>query len=356
MSAEADTELRSEIESLGVAFRPFRVERNGLDLLSDLATLRDLRRTFLEIQPEIVLAYTIKPVIWGAIAARSWHNSRFFALITGLGYAMQGRGTLRQLLSAMVVRLYRFALRRAEAVIFQNRDNRDFFVANGIVPAEKCRVVNGSGVNVSSFAREPLPAGPPRFLLIARLLGEKGIREYVHAARRVASQYSDAVFELVGPDDPSPDGISLAEVQRWHDEGVIVYSGATKDVRPFLANAHIYVLPSYHEGMPRTVLEAMATGRPILTTDVSGCKVTVDPGKNGWLVPKANAEALAERMVWFIENRNQWQAMADVSRRMAEEVFDTRIINEQMLEILGIPRNSDNDDARSGNASAYAGP
>ena len=129
---------------------------------------------------------------------------------------------------------------------------------------------------------------------------------------------------------------------RWHDAGRLTYHGSAADVRPFLRDCHVYCLPSYHEGMPRTVLEAMATGRPILTTDVAGCRETVEPGGNGWLVPHADAEALAERMIWFLENRDRWQTMGDASRRMAEEKFDVRKVNEQMLKIMGLDGETDN--------------
>jgi glycosyltransferase involved in cell wall biosynthesis len=235
-----------------------------------------------------------------------------------------------------VIRLYRAALHRATAVIFQNCDNRDEFIQLKIVPPEKCRVVSGSGINVNQFTTTPLPPSAPRFLLIARLLGEKGIREFAQAARIIKAEFPEAEFQLVGPEDPSPDGIPLHEVQAWHDSGVIQYAGATRDVRPFLQDCHVYCLPSYHEGMPRTVLEAMATGRPILTTAVSGCKETVQPGVNGWLVPKADAHALAERMRWFLLNRDQWPIMGAASRKLAEEKFDVRKVNADMLLIMGL--------------------
>jgi glycosyltransferase involved in cell wall biosynthesis len=165
-------------------------------------------------------------------------------------------------------------------------------------------------------------------------LGEKGIREYAAAARIVKDRFPQSRFVLVGPLDPSPDGLSLDQVQAWHDSGTLVYQGATDDVRPFLRDCHVYCLPSYHEGMPRTVLEALAIGRPVLTTNVSGCKETVVPGQNGWLVPHANIDALVERMFWFLENQDQWQNMGQASRKLAEEKFDVKKINEDMLRIL----------------------
>jgi glycosyltransferase involved in cell wall biosynthesis len=169
---------------------------------------------------------------------------------------------------------------------------------------------------------------------MGRLLGEKGFREYVSAAELVKKRFPEAIFRLVGSEDPSPDGIPLSEVQEWHNEGWIEYCGSTKDVRPFLNDCSVFVLPSYHEGMPRTVLEAMSVGRPILTTDVPGCRETVISGENGFLVAKANAEALAERMIWFVENQDMWQKMGNKSRQLAEERFDVRMVNNKLISIL----------------------
>ena len=174
------------------------------------------------------------------------------------------------------------------------------------------------------------------FLTLGRLLGDKGFREYATAAALVKKRYPDVVFKLVGPNDPSPDSIPVNEVQSWHEKGWIEYCGATNDVRPFLEECSVFVLASYHEGMPRTVLEAMSVGRPILTTDVPGCRETVDPGENGFLVPKADAEALAERMIWFIENSDKWKTMGIKSREIAEERFDVRKVNDKLISILGL--------------------
>jgi glycosyltransferase involved in cell wall biosynthesis len=245
-------------------------------------------------------------------------------------------------LKVLVSALYRIALFKAEAVIFQNNDNRDTFTRLKIVPEKKCFVVSGSGVNLQHFDQMPIKSGPPTFLLIARLLGEKGIREYALAAKMVKEQYPDAIFNLLGPEDPSPDGVPLQEVQEWHGKGVVRYLGVSNDVRTDLAACHVFVLPSYHEGMPRTVLEAMSIGRPILTTSAPGCRETVVSGENGFMVPDRDADALAERMIWFIEHRDQWERMGKRSREMAEERFDVRIINRELMEIMGLRQYIDN--------------
>ncbi len=216
-------------------------------------------KAYKNLKPEVVLAYTIKPIIWGGIASRLTKIPSFFALITGLGFAFQPGGVIKNILVRLVSFLYKIALKGAEGVVFQNLDNMQFFIEKGLVFKDQCYLVSGSGVDVSHFAKESL-TDKPIFLLIARLLGDKGIREYVQAASIVKHCYPDAEFHLVGPEDPSPDGIKLSEINKWHCNGIIYYHGSTRDVQPFLKKCNIFVLPSYHEGIPKTVLEAMANG------------------------------------------------------------------------------------------------
>ncbi|UKA06992.1 glycosyltransferase family 4 protein [Photobacterium damselae subsp. damselae] len=335
MASGANRSEISRIRSMVNIYIDYSVSRNGLNPILDMRTLVSFIYHFRHLTPNTVLAYTIKPIIWGGLAAKFTNIPSFYAMVTGLGYAFQKGGVAKNLLNALVKFLYRSALKKSKGVIFQNRDNMQVFIDEGIVPQDKCFLVNGSGVDLSHYQVSPL-VSKPHFLLIARLLGDKGIREYAKAAEIVKQQYPEAIFELVGPEDPSPDGIKLDEVNKWVSSGAIEYSGATTDVRPFIEKCSIYVLPSYHEGMPRTVLEAMAMGRPILTTDVPGCRETVVNGENGWLVEKANVEQLAERMVWFIENQNQWSVMGKKSHTMANEKFDVHKVNADILKIMGL--------------------
>jgi glycosyltransferase involved in cell wall biosynthesis len=325
------------IEMLTVKYIDYCVERNGLNPLKDVRTFIELSRTFKREKPDVILAYTIKPIVWGGLAARFSGVENFYALVTGLGFAFQQGSFLKNTLMKVVKILYRTSLKNAKGVIFQNKDNKHVFIDNKLIDSERCSLVNGSGVDLSLFAKSKL-SNEYTFLLIARLLGDKGIREYVKAAGIVKDKYPNAIFNLVGPEDPSPDGISLNEVTSWHDNGVINYHGGTEDVRPYIEQSNIFVLPSYHEGMPRTVLEAMAMGRPILTTNVPGCKETVVNGKNGWLVEKANIEQLADKMIWFIENQGEWQRMGDISHQMAIEKFDVHKVNKELLKIMGLDK------------------
>ena len=340
MAGYTDDVTRNRIEALGVSFRGYPVHRNGMNPLHDLVTLFALRRAFVEINPEVVLAYTIKPVIWGGLALRTLKtiggSVRYYALITGLGLAFQPGDFKQNALTKLVSLLYRMALNGADKVIFQNQDNMQVFVDCRIVNERNCDVVSGSGVNISDFVVSDLPQLPIVFLTIARLLGDKGLREYVQAALIVKKRYPDVVFNVVGPADPSPDGIPFDEVEKWQLSGAINYLGSLEDVRPIIDGCHVYVLASYHEGMPRTVLEAMSMGRPILTTDVPGCRETVLSGDNGYLVPVKNVAALAERMIWFIEHHSELTGMGFKSRQISEARFDVNKINADMIRILGL--------------------
>lgn len=356
MAAPANFEVVKRIEALGCRFLPFPIRRNGLNPWQDLCTLWALIQMFRVLKPDVVLSYTIKPVIWGGVASRSVEGIRFFALITGLGYAFQGQGWTRRGLTKVITFLYRKALKYACAVFFQNTDNRDEFLNRGIVLRDKCRLVNGSGVNIDYFSQSRFFDGAMVFLLIARLLKEKGIKEYLAAAHAIKQKYPGVIFNLLGPEDPSPDGISLEEVQECFDEAGGKYLGVTDDVRTYISQSSVYVLPSYHEGTPRTVLEAMAMGRPIITTDAPGCRETVRPkrtgggmegdgwirqgelkiGANGILIPVKNVPALVEAMEYFIRYPDEIVKMGRESRLYAEGRYDVHKVNAVIMREMGL--------------------
>ena len=198
------------------------------------------------------------------------------------------------------------------------------------------KIVNGSGIDTQQFEPAPFPDGPTRFLLIARLLGDKGIREYVAAAGKIRALGWDAGFHIVGGLDSNPDGIAAAEVASWTQGGIIDWHDTVSDVRPHIAAAHVYVLPSYREGTPRTVLEAMAMGRPIVTSDAPGCRETVRDGVNGFLVPPRDTGALVEAMLKFLEDPSLIGRMGSESRRYVVEKYDVDKVNASMLEVIGI--------------------
>ena len=312
---------------------PIHFQRNKLNPFLDLVSLIKLFKIFWEQSPNIILSYTIKPVIWGGLASK-FFKTDFYALITGTGFVFYGVSFKRKLLRSFVIFLYKIALKKSKAVIFQNVDDLNLFVDKGIVPKSKTHLVNGSGVNIESFNFVTLPKSIISFLCVARLKGDKGIRQYAAAAKIVKKKFPNTMFNLVGPEETSPDAISLDEVKSWSNH--INYIGEISDVRSTIKNSHIYVLPSYHEGLPRSTLEAMSMGRPVITTDASGCRETVKEGFNGFIVPVNNIDMLAEKMIWFIEHSDQIEIMGIASRRMVEDKFDVRKVNSAMLDIINI--------------------
>ncbi|MDM1695096.1 glycosyltransferase family 4 protein [Thiopseudomonas alkaliphila] len=332
-----NTQVMAELKQLGVTAHNIPMQRAGMNPLADLKALLALWQLMRKVKPDYVLGYTVKPVIYGSLAAWLAGVPKRFALITGLGFAFIDQEGQRSKVRAIVQRLYRMALSRCHNVFFQNPDDQALFKQlNILAPNAKSTVVNGSGVDVAQFNVVPLPnTSAPRFLLIGRLLGDKGVREYVQAAKLIKQQYPEAQFDLVGWIDANPNTITQPELDQWIQAGTINFLGRLSDVRPAIENCSVYVLPSYREGTPRTVLEAMAMGRAVITTDAPGCRETVTEGDNGFLVPIKDAHALAEAMLKFIETPELISQMGQRSRLLAEQKYDVHIVNQQMLKGMG---------------------
>jgi glycosyltransferase involved in cell wall biosynthesis len=295
-----------------------------------------LRGLLADVRPDVLISYTIKPVILGALAGRRARVPTIVSLITGVGYAFtEGREIKRLAIRALAWLLYRQALTRSTAIVFQNPDDEALFRRLGLVaPHANVHRVNGSGVDLEHFAPAPLPNGPA-FLMIARLLKDKGIREFAEAAKRLKAEHPAVRIALVGRLDPSPDSLSAAELEELLRHG-IDFEGEVADVRPAIRDCSVYVLPSYREGTPRSVLEAMAMGRAILTTDAPGCRETVRNGDNGWLIPPRETDALYEAMLRFVADPSLARRMGPRSRRLAERKFDVRAVNCRLLKIAGL--------------------
>lgn len=339
-AAEEDPAVAAELAGLGVAYRRVPMDRAGVDPSADLRTLAALVRLLRAERPDILLAYTQKPIVYGGIAARLASVPHFFPMVTGLGYAFaESASPARRLLRRLTARLYRTAVRRAEALIYFNEEDRAALDRHGILrPGQRALRVDGSGVDVGHYAPAPLPDGPPSFLLVARLLREKGLFEFVEAARLLRRRWPLARFRLLGPLDANPGSVTPAELAAWQAEGVIEYLGETADVRPYLRACSVFVLPSYyHEGIPRSALEAMATGRAVVTTDWQGCRETVVPGGNGFLVPPRDPPALAAAMARFLEEPELAGRMGRHSLEIVRERFDVRRVNAVLLHALGLP-------------------
>lgn len=330
---DISNELKKYFEDKNIIAHEIPMQRTGMNPIKDYQTFNTLRKLIKTVAPDRVLAYTIKPVIYGLLAAGAGSPPRKIALITGLGYAFTENK--QGIVPKIAASLYRTALKRANVIFFQNPDDKQLFEERKLTSSKsKIVVVNGSGIDTVQFSAHPLPENKIIFLMIARLLGNKGTREYAAAAKILKEKHPDTEFQLVGWIDDNPDSIHQHELDTWINEGSINYLGKMKDVRPALQAASVYVLPSYREGTPRTVLEAMATGRAIITTDAPGCKETVISGVNGFLVPIKSREALAKAMEELILYPEKIRTMGEASRKMAEEKYDVAKVNRAMTELF----------------------
>lgn len=340
IGAEEIGHVREALESWGARYLVVPLRRAAINPLADLKAIWLLWRTLRRLKPDLLLAYTIKPVSYGLPVAKAAGVKRRFAMIAGRGWAFaEGRERRRRATRFVATILYRFGLRFAHGVLFHNEDDMALFRERRLIGAGMpARRIFGSGVDLEHYAPAPMPAGPFTFLMISRLLIDKGVGEYLAAARALQARYPDAVFRLVGPPDPSPNGIPREAVFAAHREGAIDYAGPLTDVRPAIAACHCYVLPSYCEGLPRSVLEAMAMARPVITTDAPGCRDTVRDGETGVRVPARDAEALAEAMARFLENPAQAQSMGEAALAFARTQFDVHKVNRAIMDFIGLAR------------------
>lgn len=332
-----DPAVEGQLAALGASYRRTPMARTGSNPFADMALMLRYARTILRERPDVVLAYTQKPIIYGGMAARLFRGVRFYALMSGLGYVFSPAAQDRHMLRALVSRLYRIGVARAKAIFVFNRDDRAELIAQGIVGSSAPVVeVPGSGVDLDHFKAAPFPDGPPSFLMISRLMRDKGVFEYAEAARRLKACYPEARFRLLGRlDRDNPTGLPEAELDRWVDEGIIDYVPETRDVISYLAASTVFVLPSYYrEGLPRTLLEALATGRPLVTTDLPGCREPVMGGVNGFLVEPRNVAALQQAMERFLLDASLAPVMGARSRAIAEERFDVDKVNRQILGVM----------------------
>lgn len=331
--------LRAEVESTtGARTLDYPLERTGISPLADIRTVLDLVRAFLRLRPGVVITFQPKPNVYGILAAALARVPRRYAVVEGLGFAFTpGEESLKKRLVQVILKgLYWLSFSLAHKVFFLNPDDLEEFVSGGLVSREKAVLLGGIGVPLEDWPSAPPHLQPITFTLIARLLREKGVREFAAAARKVKARYPETRFLLIGPLDENPGAIGEEEVRAWVEEGLLEWVPWTDDVRPYLRETSVYVLPSYREGVPRSTQEAMAMARPVITTDVPGCRETVVPGVNGFLVPARDISALVAAMEHFILEPSLIEKMGKESRRLAEERFDARKVNERFLRELGL--------------------
>lgn len=333
---EVPEEWQDKLHALGVRYHRIQVERTGANPLQDIRSFFSILGILRDVKPERLFLYQAKTIIYGALAAQML-GIPSFALLAGLGsaYRMGDLNCKRRLIKLILRVQYRAALACCSKVFFQNTSDRDEFINSGLVRAGQVVMINGSGVNLDRFRPAPLPQ-EMTFIFVARLIRDKGLFEYLEAARRVQKEYPEVKFLLVGPFDTNPTAITPAELQPFLDAQVAEYCGFVEDVRPLLAQSSVFVLPSYHEGTPKSALEAMAMARPVIMTDVPGCRETVRDGENGFLVPAKDVGALVEKMNYFIATPSACAMMGQASRAYCKEKFDVAQVNRVILEAMGL--------------------
>jgi glycosyltransferase involved in cell wall biosynthesis len=333
-----DDKVVKALSAIGVNYIQIPMARTGVNPFDDLRTLWALWRHFRGIRPDVVIPYTMKPIIYGCLAARLAGVPRRFALFTGMGHIFSADAKSRsaRLVRGISVWLYRRSLIGVEGVfVYNDADSEDITKYRLLPRGTTMQPVPGSGIDLKHFPHVEPPKGKIRFLLVARLLREKGVFDYAMAARQLLQKYKDVEFALLGPFDPHPASIKRAEIASLVEEGVIEYLGETRDVRPFLAACSVFVLPTYYrEGIPRSILEALATGRAIITSDSPGCRETVNMGRNGYLVPTRDHASLAKSMENFIVQPQLVATMGSQSNVIARERFDVHAVNNLILSTM----------------------
>jgi glycosyltransferase involved in cell wall biosynthesis len=331
----------SKLIEWGVTPIKYKLSRAGINPYSDLKTIISLQYGIRKIKPDIVLSHFVKPVIYGSIAAKLENVPKRIAMLEGLGYFFtiqpKGLSFRTRVIQRVQVLLYRFAFSSINHLFFLNNDDRHELIVKNKLKADNVSVLGGIGVNLVDFPYTRPQTEIIRFLFIGRLLKEKGIFEFIDAVKIVKEKFPNAEFVILGSTDvTSPNPLSIKYLNSLVEKGLVIYPGQVENVLHWINDCSVFVLPSYREGLPKSSQEAMAVGRPILTTDVPGCRETVVDGENGFLVPAFDVQKLVEKMIWFIEHPKRIEPMGLISRLLAEEKFDVHKVNAKILEIMGL--------------------
>lgn len=322
-------DLVQPLVDMGCKFIETDLDRRGMNPAADLRLISKYKKILNKVKPDLVITYTIKPNIYMGILCRN-KKIPYVINITGLGTAFQNKGILLKIF----VELYKAACKKAQTVIFENCGNMQIFKNYKIVNDKQCLLNNGAGVNLEEYPFTSYPNdNETRFLFVGRVMQEKGIDELFETAKKIKSEYSNVYFDIVGPYEEDYKGIT----ENLQANGIIKYYGYQEDVKPFIENAHCFVLPSWHEGMANTNLECASMGRPIITSNIHGCLESVVENKSGYLCERKNADSLYECLKKFIELPYEEKVeMGNQSRIHMEEVFDKKIIVEKTIKALGI--------------------
>lgn len=331
-----------KISELGAIPVSYQLNRGGLNPLADILATYKLAQQIKQLKPDLVFSYFAKPVIFGTLAAKIAKVPKIIGMLEGLGYTFtdqpNGLSPKTKLIKAIQVFLYKLALPKLDQLILLNHDDKTDLLINNDISVRETYILGGIGLDLSQYKYSPATTTLPiQFLFIGRLLKEKGIHDFIAAAQIVKKKFPQTTFTVLGGiDEANLGALTQGELTQYIDKKVIDYPGHVENIAERIKQSHVFVLPSYREGIPRSTQEAMAIGRPIITTDVPGCRDTVIDGVNGFLVPKWNPQALAEKMIYFIEHPEQVRMMGDQSHKIAIEKFDAEKVNQRLLKILGI--------------------
>lgn len=282
-----------------------------------------------KINPDIVMTFQLKPNLFGVLGAKKAGVKNIYSMVEGAGDVFINSGLKWKIIRAFVCKYYKKAFKNSKIVFFLNEDDKNEFISRGLVKESQCEIIHGIGVDLEKFSYKPIK-NHATFLMVARMLKTKGVYEYCECARLVKQKYPNAVFNYIGGEGT----VKVSDIQQYIDDGSINYLGTTNDVKPYYEDCSVYILPSYREGMPMSVIEAEAVGRGVITTNVVGCKDTVINGYNGFIVPSYDIEKMVEKVVWCIENPQKVEEMGCNARKYAEENFDQKKINERIIRLI----------------------
>ena len=322
-------------QEYGIMHVDIQITRSGINPIEDIVLLFKFFSIYKRHKPDIVQHFTVKPVIYGTIAARVSRVKHIYNMVPGLGYVFTGTSFKKFWVQKIVRFLYRRTMLFSQHVFFQNKDDRNYFLEHNMVDKHKTSVIPGTGVDTVKFSpRKHASKNVVTFILAARMLWDKGIKEYVDAAHILRKKYNNVDFWLLGPVDlQNPKGISSEQLEQWNEKGTVKYFGMTDNIRSYLEKADVIVLPSYYrEGLPLSLLEGAAMGMPIITTDSTGCREVVEDGINGYLVPIKNSAKLASTMEKYILNPELISSMGQASRDIAVRKFDSKQVVKKILK------------------------
>ena len=331
-----DKNVKRKLSEINVKLKGYFLDKSNLNFFQNYFSYLEIYKILKSYKPSKIIAYTAKPIIFSGLALRHFSNISFYPIITGLGYGFtKGREYKRKIIKILLIFLYTLSLKYSSKIFFQNKDDKNLFIKLKIInKKKKIFIINGSGVNLKIFNRTVLPK-KPIFLMLSRLLIDKGVREYFDAAISVKKKYPKATFLIGGTIDNNPSGISIDEINSLKLNKVVKFLGKINNVKKILNSCKFYVLPSYREGTPRSTLEALAIGRPVITTDVPGCRETVVNNKNGYLIKPQSSYALAKSMIKLLNTREtKLKSMAKQSFLLAKKKFDIIKVNKKIIKIL----------------------